>query len=100
MPMLMWGVPGRYPECLSGGPAPGRGTAKRLQASDVFTDMGCRLAAVDGVGTGAMIAHRPVGLALQGDLVVEPTAEYFPEKGATDRGRLRAAVGQPIGVAA
>ncbi len=58
------------------------------------------LAAVDGVGAGAVPAQAAARFALHGDLIRHPSAVHLPQQGAALRPRVGAAVGQAEAVRA
>jgi hypothetical protein len=70
--------------------------AQCSQTANMLAGMWCILAAVHGIGAGAVPAQLPCRFALQSDLIFLPTAVYIPHQNAARFMRLRIAVGQPI----
>src|SRR5262249_6397920 len=77
-----------------------RPPAERLQSANVFTGVGRILAAIDGVGAGAVPAQRPGGFALQSDLVRLAASVDVPEQDTTGAIRFGVAIRQMIAVGA
>lgn len=75
-----------------------RRPAQRLQAANVLTNVRRILAAIDGVGAGAVPTQFPRRLPLQSDLIFLPAAVHVPQEDAARFSRPRIAIRQSITV--